>query len=124
MVSGIAYLIIMGLVSVVPQVFYPETAEIPDELTCPEGVDELRTELLDHAGERVAAGGDANPTELRTWLREWDARFHALETRCEGSELDRWTLVGRLRHRIQGMLERYDGAEGELARATQRASST
>ena len=116
-VSSIGYLIGVGLVSVIPQVFYPENADVPSEVSCAEGVRDLRADLLTHAAERVGAG-EADPVALRSWFTAWDARYYAIESRCDGTDLERWTLVGRLRHRLQGTLERFDSAEGELARAT------
>jgi len=121
--SGIAYLLGVGLLSVIPQIFYPAQADLPEDLSCGEGLDELRAELLDRAGERVAAGG-SDTRDLRAWLVDWDARYHGLESRCDGDQYQRWTLVGRLRRRIEGTLERFDREDGALARATKRASST
>lgn len=121
--SGIVYLLGVGLVSVIPQIFTPARADLPQELSCQDGLDELRAELLDRAGERVSAGG-SDTRDLRAWLDDWDARYHGLEPRCEGNQYQRWTLVGRLRRRIEGTLERFDREDGALARATKRASST
>ncbi|MCB9596184.1 MAG: hypothetical protein H6719_25910 [Sandaracinaceae bacterium] len=123
MAGGILYLIGVGFYSVIPQLFSPETADLPADLTCSEGVDELRDELMTHASTRITTGGEADPADLRSWLRGWDGRYHALEPRCSAGDLDRWTLLGRLRYRIQGTLERFDREDGELVRALHTRST-
>lgn len=122
--GGIAYLIGVGIYSVIPQVFSPPTATLPDDLTCTDGLTDIRAELLSHAATRIEQGGSDSPDDLRAWLRGWDRHHAALETRCQGDELGRWEMLGLLRRRLQGTLERYDREVGELARATNRASST
>ncbi len=122
--GGILYLIGVGFYSVIPQIFDPPTAELPEELTCADGVDDLRDELLTRAGARVSAGGEADPTSLRAWLRGWDGRYHALEARCGAAEHERWSLLGRLRRRLQGTLERFDRDDGEIARAIGSSTPT
>lgn len=121
--GGILYLIGVGFYSVIPQVFFPPQAELPAGVTCANGVHALRSELLASAGARVEMGGDADPASLRRWLRDWDARYHALEARCSARELERWSLLGRLRRRLQGTLERYGREEGELVRAIESTST-
>ncbi|MEZ4336952.1 MAG: hypothetical protein R3B82_10020 [Sandaracinaceae bacterium] len=122
--GGILYLIGVGFYSVVPQVFYPEAVDLPEDLSCSAGIDDLRDELMTHAGERVTAGGEADPTALRTWLRTWDGRYHSLEARCDAGDHDRWSLLGRLRQRLQGTLERFDREDGEIARSIGSSTST
>ena len=123
-VSGIAYLIGVGFFSVIPQIFYPPTASLPDDLTCANVLGDLRGELLSRAGDHIERGGSESPGELRAWLDDWDRRHAGLDDRCDGSERERWERLDRLRRRLQGTLERFDREEGELARATNRASST
>ncbi|MBX3272146.1 MAG: hypothetical protein KF729_17910 [Sandaracinaceae bacterium] len=121
--GGILYLIGVGFYSVIPRVFSPPASELPASVTCARGVETLRVELLDRAAERVRTGGEADPSALRRWLRDWDGRYHALAPRCGAGEQARWALLGRLRYRLQGTLERYDREDGELARAIQHTST-
>lgn len=123
-VSGIAYLIGVGLISVIPQIFYPPAASLPDDLTCADVLADLREELLSRAGAHIERGGSESSGELRAWLDDWDRRHSGIDARCEGSERERWERLDRLRRRLQGTLERFDREEGELARETNRASST
>ena len=114
-VAALGYLCLSGLVSVVPMLFWPERPALDPSVTCDAGLAELRTELFEHAGEHVRAGhsvaGDADDT-LTPFLNDWDRRHLALEERCSGD--DRWSLLARVRQRLEGTLERFDDNEAEL----------
>jgi hypothetical protein len=116
-VCGLAYLIIVGVASVVPQVFWPPKAAIDPAITCADGLRDLRAELLAFAGEHVTRGGSEDHETVRNFLGPWDLRHRGLEARCEGDERDAWVLLGRMRERLQGTLGRFDAEEGALARA-------
>lgn len=116
--SSLAYLIGVGLISVVPQVFWPEAAEVDASVRCVDGLRELRRELLAFAGEHVAAGGSEQPRRVRDFLARWDLRHRGLEARCTSeAESDAWVALARMRERLQGTLERFDQNEGALARS-------
>lgn len=118
--SGLTYLVTVGIVSVVPQVFWPEGDAIDPSITCAGGLRDLRDKLLAFAGEHVARGGSTDDT-VEAFLAPWDRRYRGLEERCVGDEHDAWVLVGRLRERLQGTLARFDAQEGALARDMDRA---
>lgn len=112
--SVIVYLVAVGLVSVIPQVFWPEPGEIPRDLGCRDGLAQLRQELLTYTSERVR--DPSTDADLDPFFSDWDLRHLALEPRCaEGREQDAWQLLGRLRQRTEGTLERYAREEAELA---------
>lgn len=116
-VCGLVYLIGVGFVSVIPQVFWPEAAEVDPSISCADGLRDLRAELLGWAGEHVASGGAEDPGPARARLSRWDLRHRGLETRCAAAgEEDAWVLLARMRERLQGTLERFDDEEGALAR--------
>lgn len=116
-VCGLVYLIGVGFVSVIPQVFWPEGADIDPAIGCADGLRDLRGELLAFAGEHVAAGGSDQPSRVRGYLQRWDLRHRGLEARCQSAdESDAWVRLGRMRERLQGTLERFDEEEGALAR--------
>lgn len=117
-VALLAYLIGVGFYSVVPTLFWPETIEVAEDVSCADGLADLRAELFARAGDRVASGGGERDA-LRSWLRGWDRRHLAFEARCEDQH-DAWQLLGRLRQRVQGTLERFDAHERELARDLDR----
>ncbi len=116
-VCGLLYLIGVGLLSVIPQVFWPEAAEVDPSISCADGLRDLRAELLAFAGEHVARGGSDDRETVRNFLGPWDLRHRGLEERCEGDERDAWVRLGQMRERLQGTLYRFDAEEGALARA-------
>jgi hypothetical protein len=116
-VFALSYLIGVAFVSIIPQVFWPETADVDPSISCVRGLRELRGELLGRAGEHVARGGSDDPGSLSPWLHRWDLRHRALEARCGGpGQHDAWRELARLRERLAGTLARFDSEEGELAR--------
>ncbi len=115
-VCGLAYLVGVGLISVIPQVFWPEAAELPTSLSCADGVRELRDELLSFASDHVARAGSDDSREMRPFFERWDLRHRALEARCEGEEADAWVQLGQTRERLEATLQRFDAEEGALAR--------
>jgi hypothetical protein len=115
-VAAVAYFIIVGIVSVIPQVFWPERAAIDPSVTCEAGVRDLRAELLARASDHIASGGSEDRTWMETWLEDFDRRHLGLEGRCSGEGHEAWSLVGRMRERVQSTLVRFDDEEGALAR--------
>lgn len=116
--SALVYIVTVGVISVVPQVFWPETATLDPSITCAEGLRDLRAELLTFAGEHVANGGSERDDEVvDRFLRPWDLRHRGLEARCTGEERNTWELLGRMRQRLESTLARFDAEEGALARA-------
>ncbi len=115
-VCGLVYLVGVGLASVIPQVFWPATAELPPSMTCGEGLRELHDDLLTYAGEQIARGGDDDPQRMRPFFHRWDLTHRALEARCHGEEADAWVELGQTRERLEATLQRFDEEEGALAR--------
>lgn len=118
-VAFLAYLIGSGVVSVVPQIFWPRVDAPPPNVRCEEGLSQLRAELLARAGDHVSEGGTAE--DLRPWLRDWDRRHLALEDRCGDTHARTWDLLGRMRQRLASTLRRFDDGEGDLDRDLLRA---
>ena len=73
----------------------------------------LYAELMAHAAAQTQ-----NPTEDASedalFFRDWDRRHTALTGQCDESL---HANLGRLRHRIQTSLRRYEREEGRLARS-------
>lgn len=119
---GAVYLAIVGFYSIIPQVFFPKSSyEQPAGATCEDGVTALRGELLARAGQRVSGGGVAeDETSLRRWLDDWDDRYAAVGDGCEGSAGEAWAALGRLRHRTEITLRRFDEEQAPLVREIDR----
>jgi hypothetical protein len=113
---ALAYLVIVGFASVIPQVFWPE-GDASFDLECADGlqllrheVDELRLAYLStHATDQSA---------LRTSLEAWDLRLNELAKRCDE---DLVHLLNQYRHRVELGLQRYIREDAPLANRVTKA---
>ena len=127
---GIIYITIVAFSSIVPQALYPERnggggpAASPTPLPAAQCETQLRAlyaDLMAHAADQTQ-----NPTEDASsdarFFGQWDREYNALTGQCDESL---HANLGRLRHRIQTSLRRYEREEGRLARSlAQRLSDT
>jgi hypothetical protein len=108
---ALSYLVIVGFVSVIPQVFSPESDETFDA-ECADGLrllhgelDQVRLEYLSsHVSDKVA---------LREAFESWDLRLNALRKRCDEDQVH---LLDKYRHRVELNLQRYMREDAPLAR--------
>jgi hypothetical protein len=113
-----------GLISILPQVFWPDHSSwaagaVPEH--CATGLRQLKAELLTRASDRVAMAGHPDAASLDRWLRGWDDRYIALEKHCEaGPEGRAHATLGRLRHHTGTFLRKFDREEGRIARQLNR----
>jgi len=113
---ALAYLVIIGFASVIPQVFWPETDEAFD-LECRNGLQVLRNEV-DELRLGYLSANETDPTRLRERLVSWDLRLNALAERCDE---DRVHLLNRYRHRVELSLERFMREEAPLGNRVSEA---
>lgn len=113
---GIVYITLVAFMSVIPQALFPERGLAADTVS-PRGCDEsLRTlyaQLMAHAAAQTQNPAE-DASEDATFFRDWDRRHTALTGQCDESL---HANLGRLRHRIQTSLRRYEREEGRLARS-------
>lgn len=107
---ALTYLVIVGLVSVIPQVFWPESDESFD-LECADGLQLLRHEV-DEVRLAYLETNETDPTDLASALESWDLRLNALAKRCEGDQVH---LLNHYRHRVELGLQRYMREDAPLA---------
>lgn len=107
---ALAYLVIVGFASVIPQVFWPASDDSFD-LDCTSGLALLRDEI-DELRLAFLAANVTDPTVLRETLASWDLRLHALAERCDE---DRVHLLNRYRYRTELSLERFMREDAPLA---------
>jgi len=107
---ALAYLVIVGFASVIPQVFWPESDDSFD-LECPDGLQLLRHEV-DELRLAYLATNETDPSELRVALESWDLRLNALAKRCEEDQV---LLLNQYRHRVELGLQRYMREDAPLA---------
>ena len=113
---ALAYLVVVGFTSVIPQVFWPASDDSFD-LECGDGLELLRHEVEKLRDEYVSTN-QTNPAPLRGHLQSWDLRLNALAKRCDEDQV---ALLERYRYRVELDLERYMREEAPLA---ERVSET
>jgi len=107
---ALAYLVIVGFASVIPQVFWPDSDESFD-LECADGLQLLRHEV-DEVRLAYLETNETDPAALATALESWDLRLNALAKRCE---VDQVHLLNQYRHRVELGLQRYMREDAPLA---------
>ena len=117
---ALAYLVVVGFASVIPQVFWPESDDSFD-LDCGDGLELLRHEV-DELRLQYVSSNETDPTALREALESWDLRLNALAKRCDEDQVN---LLNRYRHRVELNLQRYMREDAPLAKkVTDTLSST
>jgi hypothetical protein len=112
----LAYLVVVGFASVIPQVFWPESDESFD-LECADGLELLRHEI-DELRLAYLSTNETDPSALREALKSWDLRLNALAKRCDEDQVH---LLNRYRYRVELNLQRYMREDAPLA---ERVSET
>lgn len=110
-----AYAIGAGLISVLPQIFWPAEAYgiAPADVAredCPPALRALRAELLDAAADAVRDPGGGS---MRPFLDGWDERHRALAPTC--GDLPSYDLLARLRYGVEEHIQRFEAEEASLA---------
>lgn len=111
-----AWLITVGLSSIIPQIFWPGGDVRNDAQSCGSALRTLRRDLLAHASEQIAHAPSAaeqasSRDALLTWFDQWDARLFQARPACREQERAAWTELGRLRHGMQALIERFEREE-------------
>jgi hypothetical protein len=107
---ALAYLVVVGFASVIPQVFWP-AADDSFDLDCADGLQLLEHEI-DELQLTYLSSGQTDPTGLRDTLTRWDLRLNALAKRCDKDKVE---LLNRYRHRVELNLQRYMREDAPLA---------
>jgi len=113
---ALAYLVIVGFASVIPQVFWPKSDESFD-LDCADGLELLRHEV-DELRLAYLSTNETDPSAMTMALQSWDLRLNALAKRCDEDQVH---LLNRYRHRVELNLQRYMREDAPLA---ERVSET
>ena len=113
---ALAYLVVVGFTSVIPQVFWPASDESFD-LECGDGLELLRHEV-DELRRSYVSTNQTDPAPLRKDLESWDLRLNALAKRCDEDQV---ALLERYRYRVELDLERFMREEAPLAKRVSEA---
>lgn len=108
---ALSYLVIVGFVSVIPQVFWPESDDTFDA-DCVEGLRILHGEL-DQVRLEYLSSNVSDTAALREAFESWDLRLSALRKRCDEEKVH---LLNKYRHRVELNLQRYMREDAPLAR--------
>ena len=115
-VIALSYLVIVGFVSVIPQVFLPNKDESFD-VACDEGL-RILYEDLDHMRVGYVSSNVIDPAALRAKLRPWDLRLNALRDRCNETKVN---LLSKYRYRVELNLQEYMREDAPLAKTVAEA---
>jgi hypothetical protein len=107
---ALAYLVVVGFASVIPQVFWP-AADDSFDLDCADGLQLLEHEIEELRLTYLSSDG-ADPSPLRETLAAWDLRLNALAKRCDEEQVE---LLRRYRYRAELNLQRYMREDAPLA---------
>jgi len=117
---ALAYLVIVGFASVIPQVFWPKSDDSFD-LPCADGLQLLHREI-DELRLAYLSTNETDATALSSALKTWDFRLNALAKRCDEDQVH---LLNQYRYRVELGLERYMREDAPLAnRVSEEIGST
>jgi hypothetical protein len=112
-----AWLATVGLSSIIPQIFWPSgdvqlSTDGTAASTCRPALRELRSSLLARTSQSIASpSSDTRDEELLAWFTNWDRQLFQAKPTCQDDERAAWTELTRLRHGMQGLIERFEREE-------------
>jgi len=113
--GGLLYIVAVGFATVVPQVFWPQSASAAPTEDCQTALQTLHSSLLTQ-GERAFGGDEAVSADF---FHQWDGTFIALGDRC--GDADGYRELERLRHRLESTLRRFEREDRKLIERAERA---
>jgi hypothetical protein len=99
-----AWLITVGLSSLIPQIFSPVGDPAPEAASCAPALRTLRAELLERVSTSITRPGPAQ-------LDDWDQRFYRARPSCTEGERAAFTELNRLRYGLGALSERFEREE-------------
>jgi hypothetical protein len=107
-----AWLAVVGLSSLIPQIFGPPFQTARSGGSCAADLHDLTDELLDHAGSWLKAHPERGTRDkLQAYFSDFDRRLMHTKLSCSESERIAFTELSRLRHGVSALLERFDREE-------------
>lgn len=99
-----AWLITVGLSSIIPQIFSPVGDPAPEASSCAPALRALRAELLARIGGSITGA-------VKAPLEDWDERLYRARPSCTESERPAFTELNRLRYGLGALSERFEREE-------------
>jgi hypothetical protein len=113
-----AWLILAGVGSIVPQIFWPATALSGSGTGCAMALRDLSQELLAHTANTIKnASSPAAPDAQTVWFREFDERLENTGPLCTQDEQSALHELLRVRHGLSALLERFEREDAPRTRA-------
>jgi len=107
-----AWIVVVGLSSIIPQIFWPAQAEAVARAGCRQELRELEHELLANAANDVKnAGQSADPPAFVGWLQDFDERLKNTSAHCAPDEQSAFDELVRVRHALGSFMERFEREE-------------
>lgn len=107
-----AWLITVGLSSIIPQIFWPGSDQVSGSTSCAAELRALRDELVGHAREHLEHPQQGGSGAQLAFFERWDKRLFSARPTCQkGAERDAFTQLNRLRHGMHALLERFKREE-------------
>jgi hypothetical protein len=107
-----AWLCVVGLSSLVPQIFGPSFQAARSGGSCAADLHDLTDELLDQAGDWLKGHPERDTHDkLQAYFKDFDRRLMQTKLSCNESERAAFTELSRLRHGISALLERFEREE-------------
>lgn len=107
-----AWLAVVGLGSLVPQIFGPAFGAAKAGESCTEDLNDLTTELLDYAGDWLKAHRRQGARDtLERFFSDFDRRLMQTKASCTERERAAFTELARLRHGVEALLQRFEREE-------------
>lgn len=107
-----AWLAVVGLSSLVPQIFGPPFRRAASGESCAEDLHDLSEELLDRTGDWLKGHPERNTRDkLQAYFADFDRRLMHTKLSCTENERAAFTELSRLRHGVSALLERFEREE-------------
>jgi hypothetical protein len=107
-----AWLITVGLASLVPQIFGPAYSGAGSGTSCAQDLHDLARELLDRVGAHVKDAPRARGRDtLDAYFTDFDRRLMHVKPACSEPERAAFTELSRLRHGMAALVERFEREE-------------
>ena len=120
-----AWLITVGLSSIIPQIFWPAGDVAPSAAqSCSAELRALQKELLERASERIAFADSGDESAQLSFFERWDERHDRVRKTCREDEQSASRELARVRHGLQGLLERFDNEQAPRLRRLEQLLST
>lgn len=107
-----AWLVTVGLSSIIPQIFWPGGDVSNSASSCVPELRQLRRELLEHAKSHLLRTPQPSERSHRlAFFERWDKQLFHARPACHDDERDAWTELNRLRHGMHALIERFEREE-------------